>query len=123
MREDGSGEDGLKEGASKEGVLKESGSWEPEAARIDQLERLAGEILQAGECISLKTLAVTGKDLIGAGMEPGKALGAELSRLLELVLERPELNRKEVLLACLEDHKERADHVSCPTKAGWEKGR
>ena len=128
LREDGSGEDGLKEGASKEGaskegVLKESGSWEPEAARIDQLERLAGEILQAGECISLKTLAVTGKDLIGAGMEPGKALGAELSRLLELVLERPELNRKEVLLACLEDHKERADHVSCPTKAGWEKGR
>lgn len=95
---------GAKEGSLRKAGLKDGGAKEGEP---DQLERLAGEILQAGECISLKTLAVTGKDLIENGMEPGKALGAELSRLLELVLERPELNRKEILLEHLAYHRER----------------
>ncbi len=51
-----------------------------------------------GDCISLKTLAVTGADLIQAGMSPGKEMGHVLERLLELVLERPELNTRERLL-------------------------
>lgn len=102
-REGGSGEGGLREVGLREDGVRDDGA---EAAQIEQLARLADEILQAGECISLKTLAVTGKDLIENGMEPGKALGAELSRLLELVLERPELNRKEILLERLARHGE-----------------
>lgn len=112
-RGDGSESGGPREGGSEEGGLREVGLREDgvrddgaEAAQIEQLARLADEILQARECISLKTLAVTGKDLIENGMEPGKALGAELSRLLELVLERPELNRKEILLERLARHGE-----------------
>ena len=31
-------------------------------------------------------------------MKPGKHVGEELNRLLGLVLERPELNQKEILL-------------------------
>lgn len=72
--------------------------------RREKLERLAQwemfyrEISDAGECVSLKTLAVTGADLIRAGWEPGRALGEALHRLLELVLENPACNTRERLL-------------------------
>lgn len=59
---------------------------------------LAGEIRAAGDCIYLKDLALTGKDLLEHGMKPGKQVGAVLSGLLDDVLEHPEQNRKEVLL-------------------------
>lgn len=61
-------------------------------------ERCYEEILQKQQCVSLKTLAVTGSDLIAAGMEPGKELGDVLRKLLEEVLEEPERNTKEYLL-------------------------
>lgn len=57
------------------------------------------EILKKKECVSLKTLAVTGSDLIAAGMKPGKEIGETLNKLLEYVLEHPEENKKDVLLA------------------------
>lgn len=52
------------------------------------------EIKAAGECISLKDLAVSGKDLIEAGVKPGKEIGELLNEMLELVLENPENNEK-----------------------------
>ncbi len=57
------------------------------------------EIVEKSQCVSLKSLAVTGKDLIQAGMKPGKEMGELLNKLLELVLENPENNTKEFLLA------------------------
>lgn len=56
------------------------------------------KILEKQECVSLKTLAVTGSDLIAAGMTPGKEIGVVLNQLLEYVLEHPEANEKETLL-------------------------
>lgn len=56
------------------------------------------EILEKQECVSLKTLAVTGSDLIANGMKPGKEIGAVLNKLLEYVIEHPEANEKDVLL-------------------------
>lgn len=50
------------------------------------------------QCTSLKTLAVTGADLIAFGMKPGKELGDTLKELLEYVLDHPEENTKEKLL-------------------------
>ena len=55
--------------------------------------------------ISLKTLAVTGFDLIGAGWKPGREMGEILQKLLELVLEKPECNVKEYLLAEAEKYR------------------
>ena len=55
-------------------------------------------MLEEGQCMTLKDLAVTGKDLIECGMQPGKELGEALSRLLEVVLDHPEYNTKEQLL-------------------------
>jgi tRNA nucleotidyltransferase (CCA-adding enzyme) len=56
------------------------------------------EILEKKECVSLKTLAVTGSDLIANGMKPGKEIGEVLNKLLEYVIEHPEVNEKETLL-------------------------
>ena len=46
----------------------------------------------------MKTLAVSGKDLLEAGMKPGKEMGNVLNQLLMHVLDYPEDNQKEVLL-------------------------
>lgn len=65
---------------------------------VETICRHSEEIRRRGDCISLKTLAVTGKDLIQAGMKPGKCLGETLNYLLNLVLENPERNEKELLI-------------------------
>lgn len=44
--------------------------------------------------LSIKDLAVTGKDLIEAGVTPGPGLGKMLERLLEYVLDEPDKNEK-----------------------------
>lgn len=68
---------------------------------LNQVEEIYEGILEKGQCVSLKTLAVSGKDLIHAGMKPGKELGEKLAEFLELVLDNPELNTKEELLSRL----------------------
>lgn len=66
--------------------------------RLDKWQSLYREILDMGQCVSLKTLAVSGKDLIAAGWEPSRELGRALGKLLELVMEDPEYNTKDKLL-------------------------
>lgn len=67
--------------------------------RLDEVEQLYREITARGDCVSLKTLAVTGTDLIKAGVKPGKQIGEILDGLLQEVLENPGLNEKELLLS------------------------
>jgi len=50
------------------------------------------------QCVSLKTLAIGGKDLIALGITPGPDMGELLQSLLEEVLEEPERNTREYLL-------------------------
>lgn len=68
---------------------------------LETLEKLYQQILKEENCLSLKELAVTGRDLIEAGLEPGPKLGETLKELLELVIEHPEYNTKEYLLSHL----------------------
>ena len=75
-----------------------------QSMKMDHLNRIKTiyrEIIEKGQCVSLKTLAVSGKDLIQAGMKPGKELGEKLEEFLGLVLDNPELNIKEELLSRL----------------------
>jgi len=65
---------------------------------LDEIQRIYEEIVRTGQCVSLKTLAVSGRDLIQSGMKPGKEIGVKLQELLEIVLENPEMNTKEKLL-------------------------
>ena len=65
---------------------------------IEEIKFQYEEIVKRQECVSLKDLAISGSDLIAAGMEPGKEIGEILNKLLELVIESPDLNQKDKLL-------------------------
>ena len=71
---------------------------EEKIENLDQIEELYHQIVEDGDCVSLKDLAVTGRDLIASGMKPGKEIGEKLEELLKLVIEDPKLNTKEELL-------------------------
>ena len=72
---------------------------EEKLENLEKWQQLYQEIMDKKQCVSLKTLAVTGSDLISIGMKPGKELGEVLQWLLDQVLENPEYNRKEWLLS------------------------
>ena len=70
---------------------------------IKQLQQCFDKILQRGDCITLKELAVTGEDLIKLGMAKGKQIGNMLHFLLDVVHKNPEKNSKEILLQCAKE--------------------
>jgi len=83
----------------KKAFIKESrGSEEFKSAEIERAENNVREILQEKPPVSLKDLAVNGKDLIELGYKEGKEIGQMLKELLNLVLEKPALNQKKILL-------------------------
>ena len=55
-------------------------------------------IQQTKQPLSVRDLAINGTDLIGLGLKPGPLFGKILNNALELVLEQPESNQKEILL-------------------------
>ena len=67
--------------------------------KLEAAVRLYHEIVNKQECVSLKELKINGRDLIAMGLKPGKELGDILNMLLAKVLEEPELNERETLLA------------------------
>ncbi|MDE6619611.1 MAG: HD domain-containing protein [Lachnospiraceae bacterium] len=71
---------------------------EEKLARIDAVERLYAEIMAKNQCISLKTLKITGNDLLALGVPKGKQIGAVLNQLLDEVLQNPEHNTQEYLI-------------------------
>ena len=70
---------------------------------IQKIKEVYQKILEANDCLSMKELAISGRDLIERGMKPGKEMGDILQKLFEYVLENPERNRKEDLLNYLHD--------------------
>ena len=81
--------------------LSEDASDDRESQWLCQVRDLTEEIRSNRDCISLKTLAVSGHDIMGAGVKPGREVGNTLTRLLDMVLEEPQRNTKEYLLAHL----------------------
>ncbi len=64
---------------------------------IVAMRELYQEVLRKEECVTLRQLAVSGRDLMDMGMKPGRELGSMLAELLEYVIDDPERNRKEIL--------------------------
>lgn len=71
---------------------------ETKLARILAVEALYREIQESKAPLSIKELAISGKDLIALGMEPGPQMGVLLKSLLQTVLENPEQNTRDGLL-------------------------
>jgi len=71
---------------------------------LNETKKLHREVVERNDCVLLKQLAINGKDLIELGAAPGKQLGEILERLLQEVLDAPELNQKDILLQRAKQH-------------------
>lgn len=79
------GTDALRELLTLQAILRPAS---PHAESLALLE----EILSAGDCLSLKALCISGKELMALGAPHGKGLGELLAALLEDVLQNPSHN-------------------------------
>ncbi len=70
---------------------------------LQKLKEIYEGILERGECVCIKELSVDGRDLLMAGVPQGKQIGEILNDLLDIVLEEPEKNTKETLLAFVKE--------------------
>ncbi len=89
----------------QEADMGSRGTGKPEEREIfPKIRGILEEIRQENACLSLKDLAVKGHDLMALGYV-GKAIGRELNRLLNLVLEEQLPNEKAALIAAaMEDN-------------------
>ncbi|MCL2678294.1 MAG: CCA tRNA nucleotidyltransferase [Clostridiales bacterium] len=85
--------------AVREADLRAQRPPSPPPASLTEAGRVLRQILKDGDCFSAERLAINGDDLLGLGFAQGPRLGRLLAHLLGLVLENPELNSKERLLA------------------------
>jgi hypothetical protein len=90
----------LADGAGTLGEPVDPRSLDPLRSRVDKA-------LAEKEALSLKDLAIGGAELAGIGIPKGPAMGRILSELLEAVLDDPEQNTEERLLAIARNLKPR----------------
>ena len=61
------------------------------------------EIIEEDAPLCIKDLDINGNDLIKAGIKPGPEIGRILERLLDIVLEEPGKNKKDILSGYVEE--------------------
>ena len=71
-------------------------------AELDVIRAKAERILAERQCLTLKDLAVNGRDVIAAGVAPGPEVGQVLERLLDRVLSGEIPNKRKVLLGLID---------------------
>lgn len=100
-------------------ILAQAKEKQPEKLeRLDQVEKVYGQILEQNNCLQVKDLAISGKDLIQLGMKPGKEIGEMLNRLFDYVLERPEENQPEILCRLAQEYGNRISSTSLDQGTG-----
>lgn len=70
---------------------------------IVAMRQLYQQALLNEECVTLRQLAVSGRELMDLGMQPGRELGGMLNELLEYVIDDPKRNEKEILCAYVKE--------------------
>lgn len=86
------------------GIWEADISGQSDYRRDEKYERLSKnradyeEIVRKNECVDLKKLKVSGRDLIEAGIVPGPQIGEILNKMLEEVIDNPQANDKEYLI-------------------------
>lgn len=61
-------------------------------AILSKVKKIYTEITNENHCLSISDLQINGKDLIALGFQQGKEIGYILEKLLDTILEQPELN-------------------------------
>jgi len=83
---------------------------ENELRAIDRLQERIQEVLEAGSALRVNQLAINGHDIMRhLNSQPGPKIGRILERLLEQVIENPELNQRERLFELVDRMLERGD--------------
>ncbi len=72
--------------------------WDDKIYQLKTLEEMYGKVIEDGDCLAIKDLAVNGNDLIGLGIPAGPALGKMLDDLFAIVLDDPANNDRDILL-------------------------
>lgn len=70
---------------------------EEKQAELRSLQSLYDKIMAQGDCVTVRDLAINGKDLMDMGIEQGPKIGEVLGGLLDKVLDDPALNTKDRL--------------------------
>ena len=73
-----------------------------ELKKVKKIKQKVNEFLKEKLPVPLKDLVINGKDLINLGYKENKKLGEALNNFLGIVIEKPELNRKKILLKLAE---------------------
>jgi tRNA nucleotidyltransferase (CCA-adding enzyme) len=74
--------------------------------KIINILNMIDEIIEEGECFSIKDLDITGKDIIDLGYKQGRIIGYILNYLVDAVIIKPEMNKKSNLIEFLENNKD-----------------
>lgn len=101
--------------AARENAERDKAMWE-----LDAVEKCLERVLAQKRCFRLKDLAISGRDLIMAGMPQGVQIGNALQILLRLVIDGKLENTRDSLLAhCLKEgwfgheYKQTECHADC----------
>ncbi len=72
--------------------------WDDKLYQVETLDKMYRKIMEDGDALTIKDLAVGGSDLIDMGFKAGPEIGEILNRLLGYVLDDPKKNEKNRLL-------------------------
>ncbi|WP_352418431.1 CCA tRNA nucleotidyltransferase [Proteiniborus sp.] len=75
-------------------------------SKLEHFRDECTRIINQKEPMSVKDLDINGYDIMNLGINQGKEIGDMLNYLLDIVLENPELNRKELLSEFIKQKKE-----------------
>ena len=70
---------------------------------LENLKEYYKEIMDKQQCLTIKELAISGKELMELGMKPGPQIGEVLKNLLDKVLDEPELNERDQLIKLVKE--------------------
>ncbi len=70
---------------------------------LEHAKILYGQINEADEAVSLSDLAIGGKELMELGIRKGPEIGKMLNELMSIVLEEPQKNKPEILVAIVKE--------------------
>jgi hypothetical protein len=105
-------------------LVDNRGGKHPQGIRgVQKLRKRIKEELERKPPFGPKDLALDGNDIMGAGFSEGPQVGRVLARLVDLVLDVPELNTREQLLALVKNMRENPNPNEPPPPTGRTHGQ